>query len=182
MVVLGAGGHASEMLRLLTGLRAHHGVASPPLVPPGIPPLRGPVTLVAAARDTISVAKARGVVPGAPVDLIPRAREVGQPFATALFTTLWAVVCAASAVVRRAPAVILCNGPGTCVPVCIVALMLRFLGLSRTRIVFVESFARVRSLSLSGRLLYPFADLFVVQWAAVHAKFPRTLVCPRIMG
>ena len=38
---------------------------------------------------------------------------------------------------------------------------------------FVESFARAQSLSLSGRILYPIADLFLVQWPALVAKYPR---------
>lgn len=86
---------------------------------------------------------------------------------------------------------IICNGPGTCVPICVAAFALRvrrcWLGvtppaivhrfpacwcaqvlfLSRCRIVFVESFCRVRSLSLSGKLLYPFADRFVVRTCVV---------------
>lgn len=34
----------------------------------------------------------------------------------------------------------------------------------QTRSIFVESWARVRTLSLSGRLLKPFVDRFIVQW------------------
>jgi beta-1,4-N-acetylglucosaminyltransferase len=40
----------------------------------------------------------------------------------------------------------------------------QILGLSYTRIIYVESFTRVKSLSLSGKLLRPFVDRFVVQW------------------
>ena len=41
------------------------------------------------------------------------------------------------------------------------------LGLPYTRIIYVESFARVTSLSLSAKLLRPFVDTFVVQWPQV---------------
>jgi len=42
---------------------------------------------------------------------------------------------------------------------------MRFLGINTScKIVFVESFCRSQSLSLSGRLLYPFVDRFVVHW------------------
>jgi UDP-N-acetylglucosamine:LPS N-acetylglucosamine transferase len=34
----------------------------------------------------------------------------------------------------------------------------------RTRLVFIECSAQVRTPSLTGRLLYPFCDLFLVQW------------------
>lgn len=53
---------------------------------------------------------------------------------------------------------------GTCLPICLAAYALRFLGLLPVRVVFVESLCRVQSLSLTGRLLYYLADRFVVQW------------------
>lgn len=40
----------------------------------------------------------------------------------------------------------------------------QILGLRYTKIIYVESFARVTSLSLSAKLLRPFVDSFVVQW------------------
>ncbi|KAL5365535.1 UDP-N-acetylglucosamine transferase subunit alg14 [Aspergillus floccosus] len=38
------------------------------------------------------------------------------------------------------------------------------------RTIFVESWARVTTLSLSGKLLLPFADRFLVQWPALEGK------------
>lgn len=40
----------------------------------------------------------------------------------------------------------------------------------RLRTVFVESWARVKTLSLSGKILLPFADRFLVQWPALGGK------------
>jgi beta-1,4-N-acetylglucosaminyltransferase len=40
----------------------------------------------------------------------------------------------------------------------------QFFGLSHSKVIYVESFARVKSLSLSAKLLKPFVDTFVVQW------------------
>lgn len=53
---------------------------------------------------------------------------------------------------------------GTCLPLCLAGYALRFLGIQHVKIVFVESFCRVQSLSVTGRLLYFLADRFVVQW------------------
>jgi beta-1,4-N-acetylglucosaminyltransferase len=39
--------------------------------------------------------------------------------------------------------------------------------------VYVESFARVKTLSLSGKLLYPFVDRFIVQWPGLKEKWTR---------
>ena len=43
----------------------------------------------------------------------------------------------------------------------------------RTKLVFVESFARTQHLSLTGKLLYRVVDVFLVQWPALAAKYPR---------
>lgn len=58
---------------------------------------------------------------------------------------------------------------------CVAAYALRFLGLgpARSRTVFCESFCRVRSLSLSGRIMYLLADRFVVHWPELLLKYPR---------
>lgn len=49
-------------------------------------------------------------------------------------------------------------------PLCFTAFALKILGVLNTKLLFVESFCRVEKLSLSGRLLYPIADKFIVQW------------------
>ena len=50
---------------------------------------------------------------------------------------------------------------------------LQFVGWCDTRIVFVESFCRTKSLSVTGRLLYPFACRFIVQWEELVDRYPR---------
>ncbi len=64
--------------------------------------------------------------------------------------------------------------PGTCVPVCLAGFLVRFFALHDTRIVYVESVCRTRRLSLTGLLLYPLADRFVVQWPRLQASYPRS--------
>ncbi|XP_052160267.1 uncharacterized protein LOC127777696 [Oryza glaberrima] len=61
---------------------------------------------------------------------------------------------------------IFCNGPGTCIPLCVSAFLLKVLGLGWSSIFYIESIARVKKLSLSGLLLYKLriADQFFVQW------------------
>lgn len=64
---------------------------------------------------------------------------------------------------------------GTCIPIIASVLLLRFLGVhSDSKVVFCESFARVKSLSLTGRLLYYVADEFVVHWPQLQEKYPKT--------
>ncbi|XP_028588575.2 UDP-N-acetylglucosamine transferase subunit ALG14 isoform X3 [Podarcis muralis] len=76
---------------------------------------------------------------------------------------------------------VLCNGPGTCVPICASALLLRMLGIKSVTIVYVESICRVENLSLSGKILYHFSDYFIVQWPALKEKYPKSLYLGRIV-
>lgn len=110
---------------------------------------------------------------------------MGQSWFTTVFTTAYALVHSVSLVVRVLPDVVICNGPGTCVPVCVAAFALRFFGLKWCKIVFVESFCRSRSLSLSGRMLYPLSDVFVVHWKGLERKIsashPRAVCMERLI-
>lgn len=64
---------------------------------------------------------------------------------------------------------------GTCIPIIASVLLLRFLGVhTDSNVVFCESFARVKSLSLTGRLLYYVVDEFVVHWPQLQAQYPKT--------
>lgn len=67
---------------------------------------------------------------------------------------------------RVRPDAILSTGAGLAVPFFLVGKLLR------TRLVYVESVTRIETLSLSGRLVYPLADRFFVQWpqAARHRR------------
>lgn len=67
---------------------------------------------------------------------------------------------------RLDPAVVISTGAGLAVPFLLLA------RLQGRRTVYVESLTRVEGLSLSGRLLYPLAHRFFVQWpeAARHHR------------
>lgn len=112
---------------------------------------------------------------------IPRSREVKQSYVTSVWTTLVAFLACFPLVWRERPRVLLTNGPGTCLPLCIVAWLLALLRLTpRCDIVFVESAARVQRLSLSGYLLLRLGlcSLFVVQWRELHEQYPTTKHLP----
>jgi beta-1,4-N-acetylglucosaminyltransferase len=68
---------------------------------------------------------------------------------------------------RKRPDAILSTGAGLAVPFFLVG---KLLGV---RLVYVESLTRTESISLSGRLLYPFADRFFAQWPEAAAQLRR---------
>lgn len=59
------------------------------------------------------------------------------------------------------------TGAGVAVPFAIVG---RLFGVN---VVYLESMARITSPSLTGRLVYPFADMFIVQWPELKRVYKR---------
>lgn len=68
---------------------------------------------------------------------------------------------------RIKPRTIVTTGSGVAVPFCIIG---RFLGI---HVVYIESLTRITSLSLTARMIYPFASDFFVQWPDLLEKYPR---------
>ncbi|MBI4175723.1 MAG: hypothetical protein HY518_00825 [Candidatus Aenigmarchaeota archaeon] len=60
--------------------------------------------------------------------------------------------------IKERPDVIITTGAGVAVPMCL------FGRLAGRKIVFIESFCRIGEKSLTGRMLYPVSDMFLVQW------------------
>ncbi|KAL7577671.1 hypothetical protein ACA910_015182 [Epithemia clementina (nom. ined.)] len=166
MVVLGSGGHTTEMLNMIQPLN---------------PKYYHPLIFVKAKSDTTSVMRLEkaGYNPEQ-VDIfdIPRSREVGQSYWSSVVTTGIALCTCIRFLWRQRPDLILCNGPGTCLPIALVALVLgRIVGFfPHCSIIFVESFCRVQTLSLTGKIMYWMADLFVVHWDELHQKYPSSVL------
>lgn len=67
------------------------------------------------------------------------------------------------------PDVIVSTGALATVPACLLV------KLHRGKVVYIESFARAKSPSLTGKLLYRFSDLFIVQWRSLLECYPRAI-------
>ncbi|TDH74049.1 hypothetical protein CCR75_008186 [Bremia lactucae] len=163
MAVLGSGGHTTELLKLMKNLKRA---------------VYTPITFVVAKTDNTSQAKTeldwKPTIKDSFV-VIPRSREVGQSWLSTVWTTLRSFLSCVQLVYHCRPELVLCNGPGTCIPVCAAVLLLRIFRIQmNSKIIFSESFARVNHLSLTGKLLYYVADEFVVQWPQLQVMYPRT--------
>ena len=67
---------------------------------------------------------------------------------------------------KERPQIIITTGAGVAIPSC-------FLGkfLFGCKIVFIESFCRIDKPSLTGRIIYPIADKFFVQWKKLLKEY-----------
>ena len=67
------------------------------------------------------------------------------------------------------PEVIVTTGTHTAVPMCYIA---KIFG---SKVIFIETFANRTSGTVAGKLVYPIADTFVVQWEEMHKIYPKSV-------
>lgn len=67
------------------------------------------------------------------------------------------------------PKYIVTTGTHTAVPICYIG------KLFGTKIIFIESFANKNSKTLSGKMIYPIANLFIVQWEEMLKLYPKAI-------
>ncbi|KAG5898045.1 hypothetical protein JTB14_001754 [Gonioctena quinquepunctata] len=168
VICIGSGGHTTEMITLIKNLDFDK---------------YSPRYYVMAKSDVTSETKIQELErnkaeQGQSTDYviykIPRSRVVNQSFITSVFTTIFSILYSIPIALKIRPELILCNGPGTCIPICGLGFLLRIFCIVETKIVFIESFCRTRTLSLSGKILLYLADNFIVQWPSLKEKFKRT--------
>ena len=68
---------------------------------------------------------------------------------------------------KEKPDVVITTGALITVPFCWLQ------KLRRGKVIYIESFARMHNASLSGRLVYPFVDLLLVQWEDMLKVYPK---------
>lgn len=67
------------------------------------------------------------------------------------------------------PDIIITTGVLAVIPLCIIA------KLFRKKIIYIESFAKLDSPTLTGKLIYKFADQFYVQWPSMLKIYPKAI-------
>jgi len=72
--------------------------------------------------------------------------------------------------IKLKPGYIVTTGTHTAVPICYIG------KLFRSRIIFIETFANQNSKTLSGQMIYPISDLFIVQWEEMLKLYPKAVL------
>lgn len=70
-------------------------------------------------------------------------------------------------VCRNKPKLVISTGALISYPFCLIT------KISGGKIIYIESFARVKNASLTGKLIYPISDLFLVQWEELLEVYPK---------
>lgn len=186
LIVLGSGGHTAEMLAILRNLDPEKITKRTYIVSSGD---HFSAELAQSFEDDLASRALPNARPKmrSRILTVPRARKIHQSIVTTPLSSAWCFVFCVKAIVlpwdrpagdeshawrpnlpSQTPDIILTNGPATGVIVVLASLVLRFVGLGGSkhgmRSIYVESWARVKRLSLSGRILLRLVDRFIVQW------------------
>jgi UDP-N-acetylglucosamine:LPS N-acetylglucosamine transferase len=155
LIVLGEGGHTTELLNLVDLLGDHY-----------------EYHYVVTKEDNLSADHIRR--PGPIYRIIrPRGKHTSVP--SAVMRTLLAAIQALPVLLRVRPAAIVSVGPAIAVPVSILG---KLLGM---RIIFVETGSHITFSSLTGRIMYRWADLYFVQWPQLKKGLPRAIYAGRLI-
>ena len=71
--------------------------------------------------------------------------------------------------IKLRPKFIISTGAHTAVPICYIG------KLFGAKIIFIETFANINTKTLTGRLIYPISNLFIVQWKEMLKLYPKAL-------
>lgn len=70
-------------------------------------------------------------------------------------------------VLKEKPDVMISTGAGACVPICF------FAKIFGAKVVYIESFAKIHSPTITGKIIYHFADKFYIQWEELKVYYPK---------
>lgn len=178
-IFLGSGGHTGEMLRLINNY-------SDIL-------LNNDTTVHVGYSDEASKSKFNNCIKQMDCKRkyynFKKAREVNSGILNSIQTIVLTLLTSLKHIITikwhmlGKPHLVLLNGPGTC---CIITVWCKLIDLfflfTSSNIVYIESLARISTLSLTGKILYYLTDEFIVQWEelkireAPEAKFFGILV------
>ncbi len=96
-------------------------------------------------------------------------QQVNRKEITSLFKMIINTFKSFGIFMKERPDVVISTGVLAMIPFCLIA---KAFG---KKLVYIESFAKVRSANVTGKLLYRFADQFYVQWPQMLEIYPKAI-------
>ena len=88
---------------------------------------------------------------------------------TYIFKYLYLIIKTLFLYIKIKPKVIVTTGTHTAGPMC-------YLGkLFGSKIIYIETYANINRKTATGKLIYPIADLFIVQWEEMLSIYPKAI-------
>jgi len=154
LVVLGNGGHTTEMLKLVN--------------------LLGPRYEYHYMMSTIDrISEAKITIPGPVYRVpVPYDKHVSK---SRILPAMVSAVEQLIVLLRVRPKAILSSGANIAIPVSIFG---RLLGV---KVIHIETGSRVYTMSSTGKAMYRIAHLFFVQWEPLREKYPKAIYAGRLL-
>lgn len=86
-----------------------------------------------------------------------------------LFKFAYNIIASFFYLIKENPSIIITTGAGASYPTC------KFGKILGKKVVYVESFAKLDDKSVTGEMVYPFADYFFVQWEEMKKVYPKAI-------
>ena len=86
-----------------------------------------------------------------------------------IFKYLYVILKSIVLFIKINPEVIVSTGTHTAVPMCF------FAKIFKRKIVYIETYANITKKTLSGRIIYPISDLFIVGWKEMKKLYPKAV-------
>lgn len=156
LVSLGMGGHTNQMLRLLELLGDRYDYE-----------------FVVGDDDRTSAPKVEGK---GTIYVMKNPRLMKDKNIILIFFKMFPAAIDSFRTLRKTKAKVLLGcGPSLDLPLFFVAKVF-----FRMKLIFFESWVRVENKSMTGKLIYPFCDLFLVQWPKLQKKYSKAVYAGRL--
>lgn len=86
-----------------------------------------------------------------------------------IFKVIYNIIKSFILFIKIRPKVIVTTGTHTAVPMCYIG------KLFFRKIIYIETIANSKTKTLSGKLVYPIADTFIVQWESMLELYPKAI-------
>ena len=96
-------------------------------------------------------------------------KQVNRHEKTFIFKMIANTINSFSIFIKEKPDVIISTGALATIPMCLLSKIFR------KKVIFIESFAKITSPTLTGKLVYKFADQFYVQWESMKEFYPNAI-------
>ena len=147
------GGHLDEMLSLMDAFEGHD--------------IFFITTIAESTKDLPKLAKVYYVRNQKTYKATNRFLLQAQLFLFELYCLIKLLFVCLNILLNEKPKIIVTIGGGATIPLCYIG---KALG---TKIIYISSLARVDELPFTGKIIYPIADLFLVQWEYLLPKHQK---------
>lgn len=94
-------------------------------------------------------------------------KQVNRHEKTLIFKMIYNSYKSLKIFIKEKPDVVISLGALATIPLCVYAKIFK------KKVIFIESFAKVKSPTLTGKFVYKFADKFYVQWEEMKEFYPN---------